>query len=68
MQLDRKSNGSIIKQLELWPHQIQALQSSIKYIDEYNSGVTKGSALVHMPTGSGKTRIIGTLAQFIEGI
>jgi superfamily II DNA or RNA helicase len=49
--------------LKLWPHQVQA----IKVVKTYLSSGSKGSALVRMPTGSGKTGVIACLAQYLSG-
>jgi len=38
------------------------------YIKAFRAGSTKGSALVHMPTGSGKTAIIATLARCLPEV
>ena len=47
----------------LWPHQVQA----IKTVKTYLSSGSRGSALVRMPTGSGKTGVIACLAQYLSG-
>ena len=47
---------------ELWPHQTTA----IKMVRAYLSSGARGSALVRMPTGSGKTGVIACLAQYLS--
>jgi superfamily II DNA or RNA helicase len=54
--------------LVLWPHQSLAIKNMQKYLEDYKKKITTGSALVHMPTGSGKTRVISTLARFTSGV
>lgn len=68
MRINNLENKEVLRSLKLWKHQRQALISAFKYIDEFNSGKINGSALIHMPTGSGKSRVIGTLSQFIDGL
>jgi len=58
-----RSNPSLVDQLSLWPHQRAALEQMESYLDAYAQRETRGSALVHMPTGSGKTGIIAALAR-----
>jgi hypothetical protein len=53
----------LIQRLSLWPHQKEAVSRMSRYIEKYQAGAADGSALVHMPTGSGKTGVIATLAR-----
>lgn len=55
-------------QLSLWPHQRDAVSKMCQYIADFGSGATRGSALVHMPTGSGKTGVIATLARCVPEV
>ena len=52
--------------LSLWPHQIQAIETISKYVDAFENGETPGSALIQMPTGSGKTGVIAATARCIS--
>jgi superfamily II DNA or RNA helicase len=54
---------SLMQKLSLWPHQTEAVSRMTDYIEEYQAGAATGSALVHMPTGSGKTGVIATLSR-----
>lgn len=47
---------------KLWPHQAAALSMCRRYLDAFHSGLTSGSALVRMPTGTGKSGVIAMLA------
>ena len=47
-----------INTLALWPHQ----RSAVVACDEYFSSGNVRSALVHMPTGTGKTGIMATIS------
>jgi len=55
----------LVEQLSLWPHQKKAVARMREYILEFRSGEAEGSALVHMPTGSGKTGVIASLARCV---
>jgi len=50
--------------LQLWGHQVEAVRKMRRYITAFKRGVTDRAALVHMPTGSGKTRVIAALARY----
>lgn len=52
------------KSLPLWPHQIRA----VEMIEAYLASGKSGSALVRMPTGSGKSGIITILTRCLGGI
>ncbi|MGG3622219.1 DEAD/DEAH box helicase family protein [Bacillus gobiensis] len=56
-------NRSIMSS-KLYPYQVNAIYMSLKYI---KSNSNKHS-IIKMPTGTGKTFVIGTLAYFINGI
>jgi Type III restriction enzyme, res subunit len=49
----------------LWRHQRDAVDAMTRYIAGFNSKAPR-AALVHMPTGSGKTLVIASLARCIE--
>lgn len=53
------------ERLSLWSHQRQAIARMREYLTCFAQGLTAGSALVHMPTGSGKTGVIATLARCV---
>ncbi|MDC8004297.1 DEAD/DEAH box helicase family protein [Aureisphaera galaxeae] len=48
---------------ELWDFQQEATERVFDYVEAYTNDVTDESALVAMPTGSGKTAIIAALAR-----
>lgn len=52
------------KALPLWPHQIAA----IEMIQDYLSAAVSGSALVRMPTGSGKSGIITVASRCLPNV
>ena len=52
-----------IARMRLWPHQVNAVDSIRKYLDAYKRGDSNGSALVRMPTGTGKTGLLALVAQ-----
>jgi superfamily II DNA or RNA helicase len=60
---DSSDTTSLVDQLSLWPHQMKSLARMQEYISDFSKGKTEGSALVHMPTGSGKTGVIAALAR-----
>ncbi len=49
----------------LWKHQREALDKMTRYIAVFDSRRPR-AALVHMPTGSGKTAVIASLARCLE--
>jgi superfamily II DNA or RNA helicase len=55
-------NSDSWKTLPLWQHQ----KDAIKMVREYQKPGAIGSALVRMPTGSGKSGIIAVLARCFE--
>ena len=52
-----------LSSFSLWDHQIAAIKKMEEYIIAYRNSTTKNSALVHMPTGSGKTGVIAVLSR-----
>jgi len=50
------------KKLKLWYHQIRALENVEDYLDQGPDG----AALIRMPTGTGKTGIMGVVSQFLS--
>ena len=50
----------------LWEHQREALAAMTRYLDRFDSSRPR-TALVHMPTGSGKTGVIASLAHSLNG-
>lgn len=59
---------NIVDYLSLWPHQRDAVEAMHNYINNAYENITDGSALVHMPTGSGKTGVIATLARCLPEV
>ena len=57
---------------EVEPHfrnyQLNAIKKMKSYIDSYKTGTAKGSGLVAMPTGSGKTIVIAGISACIKDI
>lgn len=54
--------------LPLWPCQHRAVEAALSYADHFEAlseNVAKPSMVVCMPTGSGKTAVIGTLARCV---
>lgn len=52
----------------LWPHQRDAIKMAAGYVEAFWAGRTKRSALVHLPTGTGKSGIIAMLARALAGV
>lgn len=50
--------------LILWEHQKNAIKKMEEYYSSYLKGKTVGSGLVHMPTGSGKSRVIISISRY----
>ncbi|MFX1570799.1 MAG: DEAD/DEAH box helicase family protein, partial [Promethearchaeota archaeon] len=63
------SDYNFIEDFSLWDHQKDALRKIVDYIDycQKNNDFSK-SALVHMPTGSGKSGVIATLSRFYSKV
>jgi superfamily II DNA or RNA helicase len=51
------------KNFSLWPHQSTAVEHIESYLEAYESNESSGSALVGMPTGSGKTGIMAVVSR-----
>lgn len=58
----------LLDKLSLWPHQSEAIKRMRHYIADFHTGKVEGSALVHMPTGSGKTGVIATIARCLPEV
>ncbi len=54
--------------LPLWEPQKEAVLKMRNYISAFNGGDVNKAALVHMPTGSGKTGVIAVLARCVPEI
>ncbi len=52
----------------LWKPQRDAIDKIIPYIKSYHQNPTQMSALVHMPTGSGKSGVIAYLSMFVKEV
>jgi len=61
-------DDAFFSQFSLWDHQIEAIKTVRRYTSEYQKGRTSGAALVHMPTGSGKTGVIAVLSRCVPEI
>lgn len=46
----------------LWPHQVEAVRAMARYLSDFDTRHPR-AGLVHMPTGSGKTAVIASLAR-----
>jgi superfamily II DNA or RNA helicase len=55
--------GGVLRKFDLWPHQRQALYTIERYINAFSAGTTDKSALIQMPTGSGKSGVIAVTAR-----
>ena len=53
---------------DLWPHQREAVKTVVRYVRAFQAGTTGGACLIHLPTGTGKTGVIATLARCVPGI
>ena len=54
----------LLNRLLLWKHQSVAVQRMREYIHAFQKAKTERAALVHMPTGTGKTRVIASLTRY----
>ena len=52
----------------LWDHQREAVLKLREYVKAYQKGTTDHAALVHVPTGAGKTGIIALLTRLTSGV
>lgn len=57
-----------LRLLSLWKHQREAVAVVLKYVEAFKKRKTGGAALVHMPTGTGKTGVIAALARCVPSI
>jgi primosomal protein N' len=46
----------------LWRHQMESIKIIQSYLLAHENGKTRGSVLIHLPSGSGKTEITGAVA------
>jgi len=53
---------------KLRPYQKEAVDEMVKYINAFSTNQTLGTGLVAMPTGSGKTPIMGVIARCLKDI
>lgn len=61
-------NAPLLRKLTLYPFQREAVKKMRGYLTAYLQKDTRGSGLVYMPTGTGKTAVIAALAQCIPEI
>ena len=61
--LSNLSPEQIQEKLSLWKPQREAVAKMQQYIHDFHQGGVEGAALVHMPTGSGKTGVIAVLGR-----
>jgi superfamily II DNA or RNA helicase len=55
----------IPRKIKLWPHQAKAAKMAAAYLDATGQGRAHGkAALVNIPTGGGKTAVIGTIGHW----
>jgi superfamily II DNA or RNA helicase len=52
----------------LWDHQREAVLKLRGYVKAYQNGTTDRAALVHVPTGAGKTGVIALLTRLTTGV
>src|SRR5262245_49612165 len=50
----------------LWPHQIKAVRTVERYVNQQNGTNGPAAALVQMPTGTGKTGVISVSASCLR--
>ncbi|MGY3499177.1 DEAD/DEAH box helicase [Bradyrhizobium sp. USDA 4502] len=50
--------------IKLWPHQARAVRMASTYLGGTRQGKAQKSALVNIPTGGGKTAVIGTIGHW----
>lgn len=60
--------SNILKKFRLWPHQREALNMIESYLSAYAKGDSDQSALVQMPTGSGKSGVIAIAARCLPEV
>src|SRR5215831_2137968 len=65
----KKSQSSFqLPALPLWEHQKKAIEVIHGYLLESRNQTSHGAALIHMPTGTGKTGVIAIASHFINQI
>ncbi len=63
------SNYNFIEDFSLWKHQKEALKTLVDYIDNSQKvNDYSKSALIHLPTGSGKSGVIATISRFYSKV
>lgn len=62
------SADDLLSSMHLWEPQQAAVQKMRQYISAYRKGEVKQAALVHMPTGSGKSGVIAVLTRCLPEI
>lgn len=55
-----------LSDLKLWPHQKEAVKTVEGYLQAFKERNTQKAALVHMPTGTGKSAVIASVARFLS--
>lgn len=61
-----KKKKASLRSTPLWDHQRQAVATIRKYLAAAQGTANMGAALVHMPTGSGKTGVIAVASHFLK--
>ena len=61
-----KAKKPTLEHNELWSHQKSAITTIRNYFGKYKKDSTIGSALVNMPTGSGKSGVMACVAHFLS--
>ena len=54
--------------IDFWDHQKKAIEIARKYISNFTKGDTTKASLIHMPTGTGKTGVIASLARCLPEV
>lgn len=52
----------------LWTHQKRAIDTIREYLNAFEQDNSIGSALIHMPTGTGKTGVIACASHFLKKV
>ena len=60
--------SNLLRSFSLWAHQREALATIEAYLNAFAAGDTDRSALVQMPTGSGKSGVIAIAARCLPGV
>lgn len=56
-----------VNQFDLWPHQVAAIDLGRRYLEDQLENAQRRSALIRMPTGTGKTGVIAVLSRLGSG-